>query len=296
MRRIIAAVLLGMTVLVVSPGTAWADSAGSVNLDQSGGTVVVGQPGSPGRPADNGGDPGGSSGGRPSSGGGRPVSTCYYTYQPAPMYGNTRWGGQYQIRSEVCGGVTGPGVLYDPGPPGTPGAPPPPPPPPSGAEVAQMALSSFTLATPSIGMSTSDKAVVGFRQWFWLNGGWSQQSATASLRGVSATVVAVPTRALWKAGDGGSFTCNDAGARFRGAQDQSVYPACGYTYSRRSGTAANPTASYQVSARVSFHMTWSSTDGTSGDLGIITSPAGTAPIAVGEIQALNVPNPPGVGG
>ena len=159
-----------------------------------------------------------------------------------------------------------------------------------------MALSSFTLVTPSIGMATSDKAVVGFRQWFWLNGGWSQQSASASLRGVSATVVAVPTRALWKSGDGGSFTCDDAGARFRGVQDQSVYPACGYTYSRRSGTSANPTASYQVSARVSFHMTWSSTDGTSGDLGIITSPAGSASIAVGEIQALNVPTPPGVGG
>jgi len=215
------------------------------------------------------------------------VSTCYFTYEPAPLYGPN-----VEYRTEVCGGVRGPATLSRPGPavPGAPGAPPSPPPPPSGAEVAQMALASFTLMTPSIG-TTSDGGVVRFPQWFWLNQGWSEQSASASLRGVSATVVARPVRALWQPGDGSSFSCDNPGMAYRGPQDAHLRPSCSHEFTRSS--ALEPGQRYRVTSRVSFHMTWSSTDGTSGDLGIITSPAGSASAAVGEIQAINVPNPGG---
>lgn len=285
---------MALGLLLGTSSAASAGGGGSVNSPGDGGTAIVNVPGGGGTgPGGSGGSPnspGTSSGGHHRTGNRGSVSNCHFTYQPAPAYGPGA-----QLRTQVCGGVAGPSTLFFPSPgvPGAPAAPPPPPPPPSGAQVAQQALASFTLVTPSLG-TTSDGGVVRFPQWFWLNAGWAEQSATASLRGVSATVVAQPVRVLWNPGDGTSFACDNPGQPYRGPQDANARPPCSHEFTRAS--SLEPGRRYQVTARVSYHMTWTSNDGTSGDLGIITSPAGSTSAAVGEIQALNVPNPSGAPG
>ena len=257
------------------------------NLFNDGGTVFVNVPGRGGSEGSGGAGEksnGSSSGGGRGNGGGG-SSNCRTANRQGPIPGPSY---DYYVADLFCGGVFQRGVVI-PIRPGTAALPPPL----TGADVAQQAFSSFRLATPGIG-TTSDGGVVRFPQWFWLTGGWAEQSATASLGGISATVVARPLRAMWQPGDGSTFSCDNPGMVYRGPQDAHLRPSCSHEYTRSS--ALEPGKRYRVTVRVSFHMTWTATDGTSGDLGIITSPAGSTTAGVGEIQAINVPNPPGAGG
>lgn len=299
MRRLVISLYVITALLLGVATPAFAGSGGSVNSPGNGGYASVNLPGGGGGSAggggggsSSGGNGGGSGGGGSGGGGGGGGSSCYYTSVAAPAYGPG-----VQIRTLMCGGVAGPGVLFTPlpGGPAAAAGPPPPPPPPPGVVVAQQALAGFVLATPTIGMAPGpDRAVVRFPEWFWLTEGWRDQSATASLQGVSATVVARPLRALWEPGDGSSLVCEDAGQVYGGPQDAGRPSSCSHEYTTSSSLQSDQR--YRVSTRVSYHMTWSSSDRTSGDLGTITSPAGSTSIQVGEIQALNIPTPPGVGG
>ena len=284
MRRLGLSAAAAILILLGNGGPALAGGGATGNDLNDGGTAFVDVPGR--RPV-TGGQSRDDAGSRGTGVRGSRSSNCH----TLNVSGTTSLSGgdTFYVGSNWCGGVFQGMSLNFSGS----GGPPPPPPPPSGAEVAQQALASFTLMTPGIG-TTSDGGVVRFPQWFWLTGGWAEQSATASLRGVSATVVARPVRALWQPGDGSSFSCDNPGMVYRGPQDAHLRPSCSHEYTRSS--ALEPGQRYRVTARVSFHMTWTSTDGTSGDLGTITSPAGSTTAGVGEIQAINVPNPPGVGG
>lgn len=128
-----------------------------------------------------------------------------------------------------------------------------------------------------------DRLVVQWPVQLWLTGGWEPQSATASAGGLSATVTARPERVTWTMGDGGSVTCSTAGspASRGGGSD------CSYTYKVSSAGRAGD--AYRVSVAVTFAATWRATDGTGGDLGPLTSPAGSVTVQVGEVQAVNTP-------
>jgi hypothetical protein len=207
-----------------------------------------------------------------------------YTINPgdnvggSPFYAVTQ---PMQMVDVLCQGTAIRIILMPPaGPPAAPQI--------TGGDLARQAYASFKLSAPIPQMAPqSDKLVVQFPTWLWV-GGWKAQTATASVPGLSATVTAAPTKAVWNLGDGGSVTCKGPGTPYdpsRPADQQST--DCSYTYQQSS--AGQPGDAYQGSVTVSYGATWTATDGSGGNLGLLTT---TAPFTarVGEIQAIGTPS------
>jgi hypothetical protein len=144
------------------------------------------------------------------------------------------------------------------------------------AQLARQAFAGFRVSAPVPVLSPST-AVVNYQTWLWIRGGWSDQSATASVPGLSATVTAAPTRVVWRMGDGGEVVCDGPGVAWSPA-DPAATTDCSYTYSMAGSFTATVTVFYGAS--------WSASDGTAGQLGAVTGHA-TFPVTVDEIQAVN---------
>lgn len=150
--------------------------------------------------------------------------------------------------------------------------------------LASSALASAPISVPSINTSPSnDRLYTQVRTWLWLDGSWWRSySATANAGRVSATVTATPTRAEWRAGDGGGTTCNGPGVEWRrGMSDDATY--CSYTYRRSS--AGQESSKYTLSVTVWFEVTWTSNTGEGGTLPAISRTA-SRQVEVGQVQAL----------
>ena len=146
----------------------------------------------------------------------------------------------------------------------------------TGAQLARHAFAGIKVSAPVPVLSPST-AVVNYQTWLWIQGGWSDQSATASVPGLSATVTAAPTRVVWSMGDGGQVVCDGPGVAWSPA-DPAATTDCSYTYSTPGRFTATVTVFYGAS--------WSASDGTAGQLGAVTGHA-TFPVTVDEIQAVN---------
>jgi hypothetical protein len=152
------------------------------------------------------------------------------------------------------------------------------------AEVARLARAQLRLPAPAIAANPSSEQLVTLPTWLWLSSGWQQQSATASVPGVSVTAVARPTSLVWSMGDGAVVTCSSAGSPFpAGADPRSASPDCGHTY--RSSSAGQPNDAYPVTATVHWSITWSGA-GQSGTFPDMTTTA-TVAFRVVESQAIN---------
>jgi hypothetical protein len=125
--------------------------------------------------------------------------------------------------------------------------------------------------------------LVGLPTWLWVENLWFQQSATASVGGVSATVHAVPVGVDWDTGDGSRVLC-DRGVpydRARSARSQSS--ACTHVFQRSSADQRSGT--YRMRATQRWVAWWSSSTGGGGSLGMLSR--GTeSDIRVIEMQAL----------
>lgn len=151
-------------------------------------------------------------------------------------------------------------------------------------EVARLARSQLRLSTPDIAANPSSDQLVTLPTWLWLSSGWEQQSATASVPGVSVTAVATPTSLVWSMGDGSTVACRSGGTPFPAGGDPSApSPDCGYTY--RTSSAGQPNDAYTVSATVHWSISWSGA-GQSGAFPDMTTTATTA-FRVMEVQAVN---------
>lgn len=120
---------------------------------------------------------------------------------------------------------------------------------------------------------------------------WSQRQATASVPGVSATVVAVPQKVVWDMGDGRTVTCDGPGRAYDpSAPYASQSPECGHTYTRSSaGQPGPPANAYVLTATVHWHATWTSSGvAGGGDLGIVTSTSDPLALRANEIQTVVV--------
>lgn len=139
---------------------------------------------------------------------------------------------------------------------------------------------------PSVGTNpAAGDQLVGVPTWLWVDGPWVPVTATATVGPVSSTVTAAPKEVRWDLGDGTTMVCDGPGARY----DQSLAPedqssGCTHTYTERS-TTAGPTAAYQVTATVTYEVTWTATTGQAGNLGTIDRST-TVPLVVREAQAL----------
>ena len=155
---------------------------------------------------------------------------------------------------------------------------------PSPAQLAQIARSQLRLPGPTIATNPAGDQLVTLPTWLWLSSGWEQQSATASVPGVSVTAVARPTSLMWSMGDGLTVTCHSGGTPFPAGNDpKASSPDCGHIY--RVSSAGQPNNAYPVSATVHWSITWSGA-GQSGTFPDMTTTATTA-FRVVESQALN---------
>jgi len=126
--------------------------------------------------------------------------------------------------------------------------------------------------------------VVNVATWMWVDD-WAPVSASATAGAVTVTVTASPSHVEWDMGDGAVVTCFGPGTPYdenRPADQQST--DCSHTYTRSS--ASQPDARYRLEATSFWHVTWTSSDGQAGDLGVVGRTSSIR-VRVAEIQAVN---------
>ncbi len=155
--------------------------------------------------------------------------------------------------------------------------------------LAQEALSYVPLPEPAPATSPAGQSYVNFPTWLWLEE-WSPVSATASIPGLSSTVVAEPQEAIWRMGDGTAHTCRGPGAQYNPRlPDAGQRTGCVHIY-RTSSAGVGFDNAYVASVTVVYRVKWSATDGTGGNLGTLSSTT-TFPMRVREVQTVNVRPP-----
>jgi hypothetical protein len=121
--------------------------------------------------------------------------------------------------------------------------------------------------------------LVGVPTWFWVDpADWHSLSATASVVGLSATVTAEPTKTTWKLGDGTTLTCNGPGTPYDPTvADSAQHSDCVHAYQHDGGA--------DVVVTITWHVTWTASNGASGNLGDLERGTGF-PVTVEQRQAV----------
>jgi hypothetical protein len=139
-------------------------------------------------------------------------------------------------------------------------------------------------------MAQQPKTYVNADTWLWIDANaWKPVSASASLGGVTVTVIAQPIAVVWDSGDAKATkrttTCNGPGAPLGPTgPTQNATSDCTIRYAHTSGQ--QPGLTFPLSATLQWRATWTSSSGASGNLGVVSRTA-TVPISVGEWQVLN---------
>lgn len=166
-----------------------------------------------------------------------------------------------------------------------------------GPRAAEQAAQTLPLPAPTIHTNPPENTsqLVGLESWFHVDTPWQPTTATATITAIAATVTATPTNVTWDFGDGSPIqTCSDPGKPFTTHDGSYNDPyagmqPCTHTYDRRSTDSATPRAqpdgTFTVTATVTYNVTWTATDGTTGTLDPITR-TGQTNIRVLEAQAL----------
>ncbi len=260
--------------------------AGSVGVNEGGGTISVGvttsgsTPGTPGAQAPSGG------------GTGNPGVVCVYT-PVDPGYAATLapggpTPGQWYVMT--CATLGNPGMSFTdvwiptaaPTPPVSPSA------------VAAQAAASILLPAPVVSSNPATTSYVNLSTWLWIDGSiWHSYSATASAGGVSATAVATPTEVTWSMGDGQSVTCSGPGVAYRPQVDATQQSTpCQYTY--RTSSVGRPSSggdpnegSFPVTASISWAVSWSSVGAAGGGSLPTLVTSSQVSLRVEQIESLN---------
>jgi hypothetical protein len=152
-------------------------------------------------------------------------------------------------------------------------------------DIARLARGQLSLPAPQIAANPRTAQLVNLPTWLWLDGGWQNVSATASVPGVSVTATAHPRSVTWSMGDGATVTCVRAGTPYHPEVDPlSSSPDCGHTY--RHSSAAEPGQTYAVSATVHWAVMWAGAGQNGAFPGLTTT--STVRFRVEESQALNI--------
>ena len=125
--------------------------------------------------------------------------------------------------------------------------------------------------------------LVGLPTWLWVDNPWFEQTATAAVGGISATVHARPVGVDWDTGDGGSVLCDRGEVYDPTRPSRSQSSRCTHVFQYSS--TGRPGGVYNMRAIQRWVAWWTSSTGGGGPLGILSSSA-TAAIHVLELQAL----------
>jgi hypothetical protein len=156
---------------------------------------------------------------------------------------------------------------------------------PSAAQLAEIAANSVTVPAPATRTwPAGGVGLVNLPVWLRVDN-WDRQDASASAGGLTATVEAVPVRAVWIM-DGESVVCTDSGSVWTPTGGPAG-SSCSHTFRHSSG--AQPDGRFEVSVSVVWRLSWSATDGQVGDLGEVTSPVSVFGLRIEESQALVAP-------
>lgn len=148
------------------------------------------------------------------------------------------------------------------------------------AEAALGDISSRLLTPPDVVLSPPTRSVVNLETWLAVTDPGTI-SATASVPGLSSTTSASVASTTFDLGNGDRVTCPNTGVAWTEADGTRPAP-CGYTY-RRADAPGHVT---QVSVTMSWTVTWSSSDGSSGTLPSVISAAAVIDHPVNEIQTI----------
>lgn len=107
--------------------------------------------------------------------------------------------------------------------------------------------------------------LVGFPVWMWVDGTvWRNFEASASVAGVSVSVVARPTLVVWTLGDGAKVTCRGPGTAWDPAGSAGQRTDCSHIYQFVS--AGKPNGRYPASVAMTWSVSWSASTGQAGVL------------------------------
>jgi hypothetical protein len=263
-----------LVALVVGPALAIVAGAPRASAEDAGGGAYIDSDGDPTATA---GDGGSTSGG----GGGGGDDGCtwevvveddfeFYVYGDMGEYDAPQHSATGRWLHHICDGtimdIVPEGGLVDP------------------RAVATQALASVAIAGPVVGTSpAADRLVVRIPSWFWVDGGWwHTYSATAATGRVTSTVTVRPVSATWSTGDGSTVSCAGPGVPWAPGMSEDATD-CSHIYTVAS--AGRTGGSYELTATVTFEVTWTSNTGQGGTLPAI-SRSTTQPVVVGEVQAV----------
>lgn len=169
-------------------------------------------------------------------------------------------------------GVGGPGAV----------APDPAPPVPATQDLAEEARSSAQLPLPTAYTAPSDTTFVGLRTRLWVSGFEPVSTEPISAGDQTVVATATPRSVTWHLGET-DIICQSPGSR---SSD-----ACSHVF-RRSSIKA-PGGAYQITATITFDVTWTCTgsdcDSPGGSLAPLTTTSLPHPLVISEIQTNSRP-------
>ena len=144
-------------------------------------------------------------------------------------------------------------------------------------DLAEQAFAQLHVTPPAARSNPANNlAVINIPTWYWIDN-WTPLTSSATAAGVTATVTATPTDVTWNPGDGSNpIVCDGPGVAYdldRKARQQST--DCSFTYTTKAGK-------FTITATQRWTVTYTATNGQSGNLGDVTS-TNTTPIDVHEL-------------
>lgn len=123
--------------------------------------------------------------------------------------------------------------------------------------------------TPHTSPPVDEVQLVGLPVWLWVEDDvWRTFDASASVAGVTVTVVAEPSTTVWDMGDGTQVTCSGPGTPWTPASGSQGHPSkqsdCSHTYQFVSDS--EPGGRYSVSVTVTWTVSWRASTGEAGTL------------------------------
>ncbi len=152
--------------------------------------------------------------------------------------------------------------------------------------LAEQARGQLAVAPPTVELSPKAdlNQIVQLRTWMWISN-WEPDSVTASVPGVSATVTATPASVTWDMGNGDQVVCSGPGTPFDFSRpEDEQYTDCSYTY--RHSSTSQPGGVYQVSATMTYDVSWSASGASGGGALPAVTETTTFPLRVLEIHAV----------
>jgi hypothetical protein len=126
----------------------------------------------------------------------------------------------------------------------------------------------LALPVPHTSPPVDADQLVGFPIWMWVDDTvWRSFDASASVAGVTVTVVATPKSLRWDMGDGTVVSCSGPGTVWGAGSDGGAGPGrseCSHVY--RYVSAHQPDGRYHASVTVTWSVAWSASTGESGAL------------------------------